>query len=206
MIRKHYIIIIVLLIKQFLHDIPIQENIDAGCKIHNIFHSKSIISLIHLIGKHQLVAHLHTEFLCRSTGYHDFIFLVGGHYGKIRIVIINPQHCHIQIIPISFLFQILDIRRYSSLRDILRRIFIGIHISIFCFFQTGVSKIDTQYRTVYGHHQDQQADEHTDHNSKCRTYFPQHLSDLESEQKFHIPQIHILYSTGFSCRLLVTKQ
>ena len=206
MIRKHYIIIIVLLIKQFLHDIPIQENIDAGCKIHNIFHSKSILSLIHLIGKHQLVAHLHTEFLCRSTGDHDLVFLVGSLDGKIRIVIINPQHCHIQIVSIGFLFQILDIRRCSSRWDILRRIFISIHISIFCFFQTGISKIDTQYRTVYGHHQNQQADEHTDHNSKCRAYFPQHLSDLESEQKFHISQIHVLYPAGFSCRLLVTKQ
>ena len=206
MICKHYIIIIVLLIKQFLHDIPIQENIDTGCKTHNIFHRKCIISLIHLIGKHQLVAYLHTEFLCRSTGDHNLIFLVCCCYGKIRIVIINPQHCHIQIIPIGFLFQILDIRRCSALRNVPRRIFISIHISILCFFQTGVSKIDTQYRTVYGHHQDQQADEHTDHNSKCRTYFPQHLSDLESEQKFHISQIHVLYPAGFSCRLLVTKQ
>ena len=206
MIRKHYIIIIVLLIKQFLHDIPVQEYINTGGKRNDVFHSKSIISLIYFIGKHQLIAHLHAEFLCRSTGDHDLIFLVCGCYGKIRIVIINPQHCHIQIIPIGFLFQILDIRRCSPLRNILRRVFISIHISIFCFFQTGVSKIDTQYRTVYRHHQDQQADEHTDHNSKCRTHFPQYLSDLKSEQELHISKIHVLHSAGSSCRLLVTQQ
>ena len=50
MICKHDIIIIVLLIKQFLHDIPVQENIDAGGERNNIFHGKSIIPLIYFIG------------------------------------------------------------------------------------------------------------------------------------------------------------
>ena len=117
--------------------------------MHDIFDRKRVISLVHFIGKHQLVTGFQPEFLGCGTGDHRLIFPVAGLHREIRIVVIDSQHCHIQIVAVGLLFQALRIGRRSALRHLLGRIFVSIHKGIGRLIQTGHPEIFTQDITVY---------------------------------------------------------